>query len=276
MKKVIITAALTGAMTSRQDTPYVPITVDEIAAEAARCEAAGAAVVHLHIRDNDEKPTVKYERFAELVAAVRSRAKLIICLSTSSWKTDATIAERVAAAAAGPELVSFHTGSMNRGDHVFINTPEYQKALIQATLKYGVKPEFEVFDLGQLAKAVEIHHTAGYSDPLYVQLILGAQGGCPAQPRHLTHLVESLPPGAVWSVGAVGKAQLPMNLLGLILGGEARTGLEDNIYLRRGVLAQSNAVLVERLATYARELGSEPASPQEAGKMLGVPLASKN
>lgn len=275
MKKVIITAALTGAVTHRTHTPYVPITTDEIVAEAVRCEAAGAAIVHLHVRDASGRPVVGLCPFIELVEAVRSSTKLAICLSTSSWKSDASIVERVAATAAKPELVSFHVGSMNRGGKVFINSMEYQEALIEATLQYGVKPEFEIFDLGQLGRAKEIHDSAGYPGPFYVQFILGAQGGCPAHPRHLSHMVESLPPDSIWSVAAVGRAQLPMNLMGLILGGQVRTGLEDNVYLRYGVLAESNAVLVERLTLYARELGYDIASPEDARAMLGVPFESR-
>lgn len=268
--KVIITAALTGAVTSRSDTPHLPLTKEEIAREAARCEEAGAAIVHLHLRDAAGKPALGAEPFAELVAEVRAHSKVLVCLSTSSWGAECSIPERVAGTEARPDLVSFHVGSMNRGARVFCNPPEYQSALTEASLRLGIKPEFELFDLGQISRAVEIHRTAGYPDPMYVQFVLGVSGGCPAEPRHLLHMVESLPPGAIWSVAAVGRAQLPMDLLGVILGGQVRTGLEDNVYLRRGVLAPGNAALVERLAGLARELGREVASAIEARAILGL------
>lgn len=270
MSGVIITAALTGAVTSRMDTPYVPLTKHEIAREAAACEAAGAAVVHLHLRDAEGSPRLGEEPFLELVEEVRVSTKALICLSTSSWGTNAGVDERIAGLTAKPDLASFHVGSMNRGEALFLNSPEYQRALIEITKRNGVKPEFELFDLGQLARAVEIHRESGYAEPFYAQFVLGVKGGCPAEPRHLLHMVESLPPGAVWSVAAVGRMQLPMNLLGLILGGNIRTGLEDNVFLRRNVLAPGNAALVERIAGVARELGREPASPEDARGILGL------
>ena len=271
MDKVIITAALTGAVTSRADTPYVPLTKEEIGREAARCEAAGAAVVHLHLREADGRATLGAEPFAELVTEVRSRSGALICLSTSSWGTEGSTAERVAGLAAQPELATFHVSSMNRGDKVFLNPPEYQAAMIEAIAPQRIKPEFEIFDLGQLARALEIHRSAGLPGRAHVQFVLGVKGGCPAEPRHLMHMIESLPQDVTWSVAAVGRAQLPMNLIGLILGGHVRTGFEDNVYLRRGVLATSNAVLVERLAGMAGELGREPASVSEARAILGLP-----
>ena len=158
-------------------------------------------------------PLLGFEPYMELVEEVRARSRVLICLSTSSWGTKADIAQRVAGAAARPDLVSFHVGSMNRGDEIFCNPPEYQTALIEASMRFGVKPEYELFDLGQISRAVEIHMSAGFPDPPYLQFVLGVKGGCPAHPRHLMHLVESLPSGAVWSVAAVGRAELPLNLM---------------------------------------------------------------
>ena len=269
-KKTIITAALTGAVTSRSDTPYLPLTKEEIAAEALRCANAGATIVHLHLRDSNGLPVLSPELFAELVAEVRSKADILICLSTSSWGTDALIKDRLASTAANPDLVTFHVGSMNRGKQIFANPLEYQEALAQVTKAGGIKPEFEIFDLSQISRALEIQQSFQFPTPFYVQFVLGVKGGCPAEPRHLLHMVETLPQGTVWSVAAVGQGQLPMNLMGLILGGQVRTGLEDNIYLNKGVLATSNAVLVERLAKFSRELGRDIASVEETKAILGL------
>ena len=268
MSKVIITAALTGAVTSRLQTPYVPFTKEEITEEAIRCEAAGASIVHLHLRDNEGMHILNRQQFIDLAQSIRARTKLLLCLSTSSWGTQSTLDERISGVFAEPELVSFHVNSTNRGRQIFSNTVEYQEALIQAMKENGVKPEFEIFDLVQLYRAIEIHETHFKQDPFYLQFVLGTSSGCPAAPRHLIHMVESLPYGSLWSIAAVGRAQLPMNMMGLILGGHVRTGLEDNIYLRSGLLATSNGVLVERIASMARELGREPASPEEAREIL--------
>ena len=257
VSQVIITAALTGAVTSRLHTPYVPLTQEEIVEEAIRCEAAGAAIVHVHLRDADGKPMLGSEPFIELTKELRRRTNLLVCVSTSSWGTTGNIEERIAGIFAKPELVSFHVNSTNRGR--------------KATQEHGIKPEFEIFDLGHLERAIELHAQAKNPDPLYVQFVLGAASGCPALPRNLLHMVESLPAHTRWSIAAVGRAQLPLNMMGLILGGHVRTGLEDNIYLRKGELATSNAQLVERITSIARELGREPASPKEARAILSIP-----
>ncbi|MFO1492750.1 MAG: 3-keto-5-aminohexanoate cleavage protein [Kiritimatiellia bacterium] len=161
-------------------------------------------------------------------------------------------------------------GSFNRGDQLFHNPVEYQEALAEACLKHGVKPEFELFDLTHVYRARQLQEQYRFPGPFYVQFVLGVRGGCPAEPRHLQHLVDTLPAGSEWSVAAVGAGQLPSNLLGLLLGGHVRTGLEDNIFLRKGVLANGNVELVERLVRLTRELGLEVASPDEARERLGL------
>jgi 3-keto-5-aminohexanoate cleavage enzyme len=271
-RKVIITAALTGAVTTREHTPHVPLTADEIADDARRCADAGASVVHLHLRtDEENRPNrLNIEGFARMMAAVRAKSKAVVCLSTSCWGAEGGIADRVAGLATKPELASFHVGSFNRGEQLFHNPVEYQEALAEACLKHHVKPEFELFDLTHVYRALQLHERYRFPGPFYGQFVLGVRGGCPAEPRHLQHLVDTLPPGAEWSVAAVGAAQLPSNLLGLILGGHIRTGLEDNVYLRKGVLASGNAELVERLARLTRELGLDVASPEEARQRLGL------
>lgn len=271
-RKVIVTAALTGAVTSRDHTPHVPLTPAEVAEDARRCADAGAAVVHLHLRSEtaSEKVRLNAGAFAGLVRAVRERCEAAICLSTTCWGVEGDVPDRVAGVAARPELVSFHVGSFNRGDQLFHNPVSYQEALADSCLKHRVKPEFELFDLSHLYRALHLHEQYQFPGPFYAQLVLGVRGACPAEPRHLLHLVDTLPPGAEWSVAAVGAAQLPSNLLGLLLGGHVRTGLEDNIYLRRGVLASGNAQLVERLVRLAHDLGLEVASPAEARQRLGL------
>ena len=271
-RKVIITAALTGAVTTRAHTPHVPLTPEEIAEDARRCADAGAAVVHLHLRnDAHTGPTrLAADGFSELMKAVRGRSPAAICLSTSCWGAEGSIADRLAGVVTRPELASFHVGSFNRGEQLFHNPVEYQEALAEVCLKHRVKPEFELFDLTHVYRARQLHEQHRFPGPFYGQFVLGVRGGCPAEPRHLQHLVDTLPPGSEWSVAAVGAAQLPSNLLGLILGGHIRTGLEDNVFLRKGVLASGNVELVERLVRLTRELGLDVASPDEARQRLGL------
>ena len=208
-RKVIITAALTGAVTTREHTPHVPLTPEDIAEDARRCAEAGAAVVHLHLRsDAHPGPTRSAAAgYAELTAAVRGKSPAAICLSTSCWGAEGGIVDRLAGVATRPELASFHVGSFNRGEQLFHNPVEYQEALAEACLNHRVKPEFELFDLTHVYRARQLHEQYRFPGPFYGQFVLGVRGGCPAEPRHLQHLVDTLPPGAEWSVAAVGAAQ---------------------------------------------------------------------
>lgn len=271
-RKVIVSAALSGAVTGREHTPAVPLTPAEVAEDARRCEAAGAAIVHVHVRATAADGAIRLgaDAYRELVAAVRASSRALVSLSTSSWHAKATIADRVAAVEAGPDLVSFHVASFNRGDTLFHNPVEYQDALAGACLTHGIKPEFELFDLAHVSRALDVQSQYGLPEPFYAQFVLGCPGGCPAEPGHLQHLAGCLPPNSVWSVAAVGAAQLPMNLMGLLLGGHVRTGLEDNVFLRNGVRAGGNAELVERIVAQIRELDLDVASPAEARSLLGL------
>jgi 3-keto-5-aminohexanoate cleavage enzyme len=170
-----------------------------------------------------------------------------------------------------PEIASFDCGSVNFGDGVFVNSPSFLDTLADRMNEYQVKPEIECFDSGMIENAKRLIARGLLTPPYWFQFVLGVRGGAPATPGQLVHMVSQLPPNSRWSVCAIGRDQLPMNIMAIAMGGHARTGLEDNIYYSYRVLAEGNAPLVARLARIAREAGRELATPDEAREMLGLP-----
>jgi 3-keto-5-aminohexanoate cleavage enzyme len=168
-------------------------------------------------------------------------------------------------------LVSFDAGSINMGEHVFLNLPEFLEALAKKTLERGIKPELEVFEVGMVYTCLHYLERGLLKPPLHFQFVLGTPAGMPATPKSLLHLSEIMPQGSTWSVIGIGPGQLPMAMMGMIMGGHVRVGLEDNIYYSKGVLAKSNEQLVERVVRIAKEFGREVAKPQESRKILNLP-----
>lgn len=271
MDKLIISAATTGSRTMKSQTPYVPVTVEEIAQQAIECWRAGAAIVHIHVRDDYEQVTcdpAKYQAVTDIVRA--SGSDVIMNWSTGGGAGLTTDAERAASIKLAPEVASFDCGSTNFGAGVFINTPAFLESLAVDMGEHLVTPEIEIFDTGMIETAKELIGRGLLQPPHWFQFVLGVRGGAPATARELTHMVDSLPPNSLWSVCAIGRHQLPLNMIAMAMGGHVRTGLEDNIYYSYRVLAESNAQLVERLVRLARELGREIATPDEAREMIGV------
>ncbi len=271
MDKLIISAATTGSKTSRAQTPYVPITEEEIAQQAVDCWRAGAAIVHIHVRDEDGRvscDTWRYQKVTDLVRA--AGCDVIMNWSTGGGAGIVTDEDRAAPVRNAPEVASFDCGSTNFGDGVFINSPSFLTNLAREMNEHLVTPEIEIFDSGMVENARRLIEDGLLQPPHWFQFVLGLRGGAPATARELAHLVDSLPPDSRWSVCAIGKHQLPMNVMGIAMGGHVRTGLEDNIYYGYRQLATSNAQLVERLARLAGEVGRPIASPDEAREMIGV------
>lgn len=267
MEKLIITAAITGAEVRREDTPYLPVTPDELALESRRAREAGAAVIHLHVRDQDGKPTQDREIYREAMKKIRAATDVIIQVSTGG-AVGMTPEERVQPVTLGPEMASLSTGSVNFGSEVFLNSPAVIRFLAEKCREYGVRPEIEVFETGMIQNALELVKEGLVDRPLHFNFVLGVPGGMPATPKNLLWLTESIPAGSTWTVSAMGRHQLPMNTLGIILGGHVRTGLEDNIFFRKGELAGGNAPLVSRICVLARILGREVATPIDAREIL--------
>ena len=268
MDKVIITCAMVGAEVTREHTPHLPLTPQEIAEDALRCYEAGAAVVHVHVRDAEGKPSQDRAIFAEVEREIRQRCPIIVQYSTGG-AVGTPFEERMAPLANRPEMATLSTGTTNFGDEVFENTWPFMKALAARMREHGVRPELEIFDCGMVDNALRLIKEGLLDAPYHFDFVLGVPGALSARPENLLHLRSMLPPQSTWQVAAVGRHQLPLTTISMAMGGHARVGLEDNVYYSKGVLA-SNAELVARAVRIARELGREPASPQEARKILAI------
>lgn len=272
MEKLIITAAITGSRISRSQTPYIPITPEEIARSAVECWEAGAAVVHLHVRDPETLiGTQDPELFRRVVEPLREETDLVLCLTTSGIPgLNLPTEERLRVLDLRPELASLDAGTILLGGQPFINTPEFFEAAAGRMRERGVKPELEIFDLGMIPTCLRMRDLGQLEEPLHFQFVLGTPWGAPADPRTLLHMRDMIPGDATWSVIGIGRAHLPMSMMALAMGGHIRVGMEDNIYYRRGELAERNAQFVERIARLADEYGREVATPDEARRILGL------
>jgi 3-keto-5-aminohexanoate cleavage enzyme len=273
MEKLIISVGITGSRITRQQTPYIPVTPEEIARSGIEAWKAGASILHVHVRDpKTGLGTQDLSIFKEIVDRIRSETDAILCLTTSGIPgRNLPISERLNPLSLNPELVSFDAGSINMGEHVFLNLPEFLEALAKKTLERGIKPELEVFEVGMVYTCLRYLEKGLLKAPLHFQFVLGTTAGMPATPKSLLHFSEIIPQGSTWSVIGIGPGQLPMAMMGMIMGGHVRVGLEDNIYYSKGVLAKSNEELVDRVVRIAKEFGREVAKPQESRKILSLP-----
>lgn len=270
MQPLVITAALVGAELTREHNPNLPLTPEEIAAAGYDAHQAGARILHLHVRDSDGKPTQDREVFRRTIALIQERCDAIVQVSTGGAVT-MTPDERLQPVTLSPEMATLTCGTVNFGDEVFYNPYPVIVRFAEAMRKYGVRPEIEVFDSGAVATAERLIAAGLVEAPLHFDLVMGVPGGVPPTPRHLMCLVDSLPVGSTWTVAAIGRHQLPLGTVAVVLGGHVRVGFEDNIYYSRGVLAESNAQLVARIVRVAGELGRPIATPAQAREMLRLP-----
>jgi 3-keto-5-aminohexanoate cleavage enzyme len=270
--KFIITAAITGSRIMRDVAPHIPISPEEIIQSSIEAWRAGASVVHIHVRDPETGLGCQdLNRFRQVVEALRAKTDLILSLTTSGIPgRNLPAEERLCPVTLKPELASFDAGSINLGGGVFINDQAFLDQAALTMKKAGVKPEIEIFDLGMLMTALRMREEGKLDDPLHFQFVLGTPWGAPATPKSLLHLYEHLPPHATWSTIGIGKGYLPMAMMALILGGHIRVGMEDNIYLDKGVMARTNAELVERVVQIIQAYGRPIASPSEARAILGL------
>lgn len=269
---VIISAALTGSWPTKTDNPAVPITEDEIADAALAAHNAGAAIVHLHVRNEQGKVTCDPERYGRVRNLIRAAGSdVIINMSTGGGAGQTTDEQRMEPVSLKPEIASFDCGSCNFGKTVFINSPSFLDELAKRMNDNGVLPEIECFEPGHVANAIRLIDEGKLKPPYWFQVVLNVRGGSPGTVKQLLHMVDMLPTGALWSVCAIGRAQLPINLAAMAMGGHVRTGLEDNIYYHKGQLAESNAQLVARLSRIAAEIGRPVATSAQARGILGLP-----
>jgi uncharacterized protein (DUF849 family) len=268
----IISVAITGSLPQKANNPAVPITPDEQIESAHQAFEAGAALVHVHVRDDDGKPSSDPERFARVQEGVLRRCQgMIVQFSTGGRGRG--LSERGSMLYLRPDMASLATGSVNFPTSVYENPPDFVDDLARDMLARGIKPEVEVFDVAMLYNAAELVRRDLLKPPAHVQFVLGLKNALPARRELLEFLVrelEAVLPGATWTAAGMGKHQLTVNRWSLELGGHARTGLEDNVRFDEHRLAASNAELVARVAALTEEYGRTVATPLEARALLGL------
>jgi uncharacterized protein (DUF849 family) len=298
MKKAIITAAITGSIHTPSMSSHLPITPEQIVEDSIRAWEAGAAVVHIHARDPETgRPSSDSKLFGDIASQIKSRSDLVICITTGGGLGQTT-EERVAAVRAySPELASLNAGSLNFAlfhaldsykefkydweyeylnmteDFIFPNTFKTLREFNHYLSEEGTKPEFEIYDSGMINNLAFLIGKGHVKKPVYLQFVMGILGGIPATMNNLQFLYNCARDAIgefQWSVCAAGRHQFTMCTASLLMGGNVRVGLEDNLYLEKGVKAKSNAEQVAKIIRIARELGIEPATPAEARQILNL------
>ncbi len=287
-RPVIISCAVTGSGDTTGQSRFVPVTPKQIADDALAAHGAGAAVVHLHVRNPETGgPSRDIALYREVVERIRAaRTAVILNLTTgigARFSPDEADPNRNATPGMAspedrmnhvldlkPEICSLDVATMNFGKHAFVNTPDHITRIAEAVRAAGVKPELEVFDLGHLALARHLYGKGLFADPPFFQLCLGVPWSAPATPEAMAAMKAMLPAQAIWSAFGVGAQHFPTVAMAVVNGGHVRVGLEDNLYMSKGVLAEGNAPMVARAVRLIREIGAEPASPAEARQILGL------
>lgn len=271
MDPLIISCALTGGLATPEDNPHLPFNPDQLGHAAVDAWREGASIVHLHGRAEDGSPTGDLDCFRRAAEIIRGAGSDVIINITTSYGGDIenVTEQRMRPLELRPEIASFDCGSMNFNDDVFENSVEFLRELAAGMQAAGVKPELEIFDAGMIGTVERLVAEGLIDDPLFFQFVLGIRGGAPATLRELMHLRDLLPPSQPWSVCALGRQQLPLNAHAIALGGHARTGLEDNLWFRRGEHA-SNGQLVARVRRLAEMMERPVATPDQAREILGL------
>jgi 3-keto-5-aminohexanoate cleavage enzyme len=265
---VVLTVAVTGADVFRDNNPNIPYTTREIADSSIEAGQAGATVVHLHVREDDGTPSGRPELFKDVMERIRAGSELLTMVSTGGSNT-MTIEERTTGLEAKPDISGVESGSMNFGDDTFITPPAAGRGIIERALSQNIALEVECFDVGHVVSAVRWLHEGILPPPLRINLVFGVPGGIDASPEALAAMTRPLPPDAFWTVTCIGRHHPRMLALALLHGAPGiRTGLEDVAYLRKGVLAPSNAALVEAAVELTRSLGREVATREQTPELL--------
>lgn len=271
----LITVAATGAEVDKAEVPALPVTLAELVATAKECESVGASIIHVHIRDDAAKPTLDLGRLRETVTALRESTDLIVQLSTGGAVTDPEEA-RLDVLEAVPEMASCTMGTVNFGEDVFLNRWEFIVELHTRMQERGVMPEYEIFDLGQLATLERLldRHGLPTGGHVHLDLVMGVPGGMPGTAETLVACVNALrnlPAGTTFSATGIGRSTLPVLLASLAAGGHLRVGMEDTVTYAKGQPVESNAQLVARAAAFARLAQRPPLTPAQARELLAIP-----
>ncbi|AEI67883.1 3-keto-5-aminohexanoate cleavage protein [Corallococcus macrosporus] len=268
---MVITAAMVGAETTREQTPHLPLTAEEIAEDAVRCREAGAAMVHLHVRTADGKPSQDAELFRAAIRAIRERTDVLIQTSTGGavgMTVDQRCGPLTLTGEDRPDMATLTTGTVNFGEEVFWNPRPLVRDIAKRIRAAGLRPELECFDVGMIDEARYLAKEGLVDLPAHFDFVLGVPGTLQPRPEVLDFMIASLPEGSTWTVAGVGRHQLAYVDEAAKRGGNARVGLEDNIYVSKGVLAKGNWELVAEAAKRARAHGRELATPAQARELL--------
>jgi 3-keto-5-aminohexanoate cleavage enzyme len=272
MQKLIISCAPTGSLTTREQLPWIPVTPREIADSSLEAYKAGAAIVHIHVRDPKTGAAIQdRELYKETMEYIRSESDMIICTTTGGGATlGVGPMGRIVSLDLKPELASLNCGSMNFGKAIFQNPPDLMEIFAKKMKEFGVKPELEAYEIGHIANVGQILEFL--ERPLKFNFVMGVQGGIPATIENLLMMRDTAyklyGPETQWQVTAIGRYQTPLGIHAILLDGDLRVGFEDNIYYSKGIKAKSNAQLVERMVRIAHEIGREIATAEEAREIL--------
>ncbi|HTJ35205.1 BKACE family enzyme [Dactylosporangium darangshiense] len=274
MTTTLITVAPTGAESRKSDVPALPVTLEELVRTARDCEAVGASVIHVHLRDDAAEPTLDLGRLTEAVAALRAETGLIVQLSSGGAVTDPE-EDRLRVLEAGPDMASCTMGTVNFGDDVFLNRWAFVVELHTRMQDRGIVPEYEIFDLGQLATLRRLldRHGLPAGGHVHVDLVMGVPGGMPGTVAALAACeaaLRDLPEGTTFSATGIGRASLPVLLASLAAGGHLRVGMEDTVTYAKGQPVESNAQLVARASGFARLAQRPPMTADDARALLGI------
>ncbi len=269
-EKVIVSAAVVGAEVMREQSPWVPYAPAEIAQAALDAERAGAAVVHLHARRPDGSPSQDAAHFREIVDRIRGAGSRVVVQCSTGGAVGMSVDERLGSLVEGAEMGTLNLGTMNFGDEVFENRRPDIVRIAARLRERGLVPECEIYDAGMLDTLRWLLDKKHLAAPYHVQFVLGVPGGMSGSERNLRFLVEGLPEPTHWSVAGIGRFELPMAEVALAMGGHVRVGLEDNLFVSKGVLAKGSAELVALAVQMAEKVGRAPATPDEARRTLGI------
>lgn len=271
MEKLIITAAICGAEVLKEHNPAVPYTVEECAREAKRAYDAGASIIHLHVRDDNGTPTQSKERFKAVMDAIYACCPDVIIQPSTGGAVGMTNDERLQPIELRPEMATLDCGTLNfGGDDIFVNTENTIKYFAERMNALQIKPELEVFDKSMIDMALRLQRKGYIQEPMHFDFVMGVNGGIGGDLRDFCFMRGSIPSNATYTVAGVGRYEFPLAMCAIIDGGHVRVGFEDNVYLSKGELAQSNGALVEKVVRMAKELGRPVASPQEARMILSL------
>ncbi len=277
MEKLIITCAISGAEVTKEHNPYVPYTPSEMAEEAFKAYKAGASIIHVHVRNDDGTPTQDQYRFEETIKAIRKKCPDVIIQPSTGGAVGMSREERLQPTNLAIEMATLDCGTLNfGGDDIFVNTENDIKYFAKVMKEKNIYPELECFEKGHIDQVLRLHKKGFIHEPLHFSFVLGVNGGMTGEERDFHFLRESIPASATYNVVGIGKYEFSLAELSIAHGGHARVGLEDNIYIEKGILAEGNEDLVKKVVEIAKKYNREIASPTEARKILKLKEFNSN